>query len=498
MALRPVLVLVAAALVLGAGLALWLRRRGYFSVRAVRREFRARVDRFKRVGKGHVRRELLADPEVAHAVHAHVRATGESPQRAWARVRHYVEEIVPHFNLLSYYRLGYGVSRLLIPLFYKVSVGYEARAALDAIPRDSVVLYLMNHRSNADYVVVAYVLSGRVAISYAVGEWARVWPLEAVFKSFGSYFVRRRYREPLYHAVLERYVQLITRHGVTQGIFIEGGLTRDGRLREPKLGLLDYLLRVKREPGFTRPLHVIPVAINFDRVLEDRSLLREIQSEDERLTRGEQAREVVSYVVKVSLRFLLRRARRYGRAAVNFGAPLDVDAWLRARPGVLDLPRAERLPVLAEFAREVLARIAAVMPVTAVPLCCAALLRHPSAAITRGEWAALVDGLRERLRAAGAHVVGDERASGEILERALVMLTLRRVVFPEGEGAFRVDRGQELLVRYYANSIEHFLEPAPGTAAAQAGGADAARATGAPPAAAAARGVPGAPAGGAA
>ena len=58
-------------------------------------------------------------------------------------------------------------------------------------------------------------LSGRVAISYAVGEWARVFPLEYVFKSFGSYFIRRRYREPLYHTVLERYVQLITRHGVT-------------------------------------------------------------------------------------------------------------------------------------------------------------------------------------------------------------------------------------------------------------------------------------------
>lgn len=478
MTLRAVLILAGAALALGAVLALWLRGRGYFSVRAVRREFRARIDRFKRVGKSHVRRELLADAEVARAVHAHVAATGESPGRAWARVNTYVEEIVPHFKLLSYYRFGYGVSRLLIPLFYKVSVGYEARAALDAIPRDSIVLYLMNHRSNADYVVVAYVLSGRVAISYAVGEWARIWPLEAVFKSFGSYFVRRRYREPLYHAVLERYVQLITRHGVTQGIFIEGGLTRDGRFREPKLGLLDYLLRVKREPGFTRPLHVIPVAINFDRVLEDRSLLREIQSEDQRLSRGEQVREVASYVVKVSLRFVLRRARRYGRAAVNFGAPLDVDAWLRARPGVLDLPRAERLPQLAEFAREVMARIAAVMPVTAVPLACAALLRHPSAAITLREWEALVASLRERLRAAGAHVVGDERTSAEILERALVMLTLRRVVFPEGGGSFRVDRSQELLLRYYANSIEHFFEPAVGAAGRQAAGTPGAQAGG--------------------
>jgi glycerol-3-phosphate O-acyltransferase len=459
MALRPLLVAAlaaAGAAALLVTLVLW--RRGFFSARAVRREFRARVDRFKRVGKGHVRRQLLADARVAEAVREHAREVGESEARAWARVRTYVEEIVPHFNLLSYYRLGYGVARLLIPLFYKVSVGYEARAELDALPRDASVIYLMNHRSNADYVVVAYVLSGRVAISYAVGEWARVWPLEAVFKSFGSYFVRRRYREPLYHAVLERYVQLITKNGVTQGIFLEGGLTRDGRFREPKLGLLDYLLRVKRDPDFTRPLRIVPVAINFDRVLEDRSLLREVQREDERLTRLEQLREVASYVLKVSLRFVLRRARRYGRAAVNFGAPFDVDAWLGAHPGVLDLPRPERLARLDELARQVMARIAAVMPVTPVPLACAALLATEGEHVTRAVWEQALERVRAGLRAAGAHVVGDERSADELLERALVMLTLRRVVFPEGDG-FRVDRRQELLLRYYANSIAHFLEP---------------------------------------
>ena len=106
----------------------------------------------------------------------------------------------------------------------------EDPAAFDRLPRDAVLVYLMNHRSNADYVLVSYALAGQVAISYAVGEWARAFPLEYLFKAFGSYFVRRRYREPLYHTVLERYVQLITREGVTQGIFLEGGLTRDGRL----------------------------------------------------------------------------------------------------------------------------------------------------------------------------------------------------------------------------------------------------------------------------
>ena len=440
----------------------WRHAWGWRGMRAVRRRFPARIDRYAHAGRARIRATLLADPEVAAAVGAHVSATGESVEATWARVEEYVDEIVPSFNLLAYYRLGYGVARILLPLLYKVSVGHEPRAALNAIPRDSVVVYLMNHRSNADYVLVAF-LSGRVAVSYAVGEWARVWPLETLFKSFGSYFVRRRYPEALYHKVLERYVQLITRHGVTQGVFVEGGLSRDGAFRPPKLGLLDYLARVKCDPGFDRPVFFVPVAINYDRVLEDRSLLRELQAPEERLRRRDQLAEVASYVLKVCARFLLRRARRYGRACVNFGEPVSLDEWLARHPGVLALPRDARLSQLAGLADEVMARIAAVMPVTAVAMACASLLQDGRDSITRAEWESRLADLRFVLRGAEAHVVGGERSSADTLDRALVMLTLRRVVAPEGAG-FRVDRSQEPLLRYYANSIAHFL-PAPASTA---------------------------------
>ncbi len=422
----------------------------------IKRRFGDDIHTFKFTHRDVIQRELLADAAIAEAVRRHVAETGESEAVAWARVREYLDEIVPSFSLLTYYRLGYNVARLLIQALYKVSIGYEAREALNAIPRTSDVVYLMNHRSNADYVVVAYALTGEVAISYAVGEWARVWPLETLFKRFGAYFVRRGFREALYHKVLERYVQLITRNGVPQGIFLEGGLSRDGRFREPKLGILDAIVRVKAEPGFDRALTIIPVAINYDRVLEDRTLLRELQAPETRPSRFAQMREVGSYLVKVSLRFLLRRARRYGRACVNFGAPMRVDDWLARHPGVLLLPREERLAKLRTLADEVMARIAAVMPVTAVALACAALVRTTGERVSRAGWEAQMDALRERTRAAGAHVIGDERATSEILERALVMLELRRIVAPDGDG-FRVDRGQELLLRYYANSIEHFL-----------------------------------------
>ena len=139
--------------------------------------------------------------------------------------------IAPFFNILAYHSFGYAVSRALLNFFYRVSAEYVSPAAAAELPRDSIVIYLMNHRSNADYVLVGYVLSGRVAISYAVGEWARIWPLQQLIRSMGAYFVRRNSNSPIYRRVLERYVHMATEAGVAQAMYPEGGLSRDGRLR---------------------------------------------------------------------------------------------------------------------------------------------------------------------------------------------------------------------------------------------------------------------------
>src|SRR4051812_36110236 len=132
---------------------------------------RARVDRFKLASRKHVRAELLADDEIRRAIVEHARETGISEAAAARRASEYVEEIVPFFNVIAYFQVGYRVSRAVLNFFYKVTVEFEDRGAIQRLRKDAVLVYLMNHRSNADYVLVGYALSGQVAISYAVGEW---------------------------------------------------------------------------------------------------------------------------------------------------------------------------------------------------------------------------------------------------------------------------------------------------------------------------------------
>jgi len=433
--------------------------------------FRARVDRYKFAEKQQIIDELLGDPAIVTAVAQHVADGQNSTDATWARVRRYLDEIVPQFNVLAYYRLGYGIANAVLRVFWKVTVESASPGAVARLPRNAIVVYLINHRSNADYILVAYALTGRVSISYAVGEWARTFPLEFLFKRFGSYFIRRGYREALYHTVLERYVQHITAHGVTQGIFPEGGLTRDGRLRPGKIGLLDYLLGTGRDAAFRDRLVLVPVALNYDRVLEDRTLLRELRLRVEREQFGGEARvrrsrwtqlaEVLRFVLWNAARAVSGRWRRYGRAAVIVGDPVPLASWFaeehaRAGGDLFARPREERLARVQILCDVMLARIGAIVPVTPVPLACAAIQSFDADVISREQLLARMSEMRDVLLELNGCVLRHDRDIGETFDVAYRMLRMRRVLSRHGETYIVLEHGREL-VSYYANSIAHLL-----------------------------------------
>ncbi len=431
--------------------------------------FRARVDRYKFAQKQQTITEIIAEPTIAEAVRAHATKAGESEERTWQRVRHYLDEIVPQFNVLAYYKLGYSVANVALRLFWKASVQSATPNAVSQLRKDAIVVYLINHRSNADYILVAWALAGSVSISYAVGEWARAFPLEFLFKRFGSYFIRRGYRETLYHTVLEQYVMHITQRGVTQGIFPEGGLTRDGRLRSGKVGLLDYLIGAGRDPEFRSRLHLVPVALNYDRVLEDRTLLRELRlraapsgaTRDNSAQRWQQFSEVTRFVGWNMLRLITGRWRRYGRAAVIVGDPVPLEQWFRdenslAGGDLFALPREQRLGRVQALCDDMLQRIGAIIPVTPVPLACAAIQSFDGDVISRTQLLDRMAEMRDVLTELNARELRGDREIGETFDIAYRMLRMRHVLSRHGDSYVVLSHGREL-VSYYANSIAHLL-----------------------------------------
>lgn len=424
--------------------------------------FRARVDRFKLIRHRDVRDALVADPTLRRTL-ADTAEQDEDPDLRFipsdveARVDHYLREIIPRFSVLSYFRIGYVLARLVVRALYFVDVDPADMDRLSALLKDRnrTVLFLINHRSNMDFVLLALVFAQRVALSYAVGEWARVWPLEPLFKSFGSYFIRRGERDPHYHAVLSRYVQYVTAHGVTQGVFPEGGLSRDGALRPAKVGLLDSMVQAKADAGFQRELLIVPVSITYDRVLEDETLMLEAFGsrpavwERRRLLR-KQARSVARYLFSQVHLFVLERQRKFGNAAVRVGQPISVDAWLRENPGWLTMDRAVRKPALQGLADRVMAEISRNLCVLPAPVLASVL--HERRALPVDEARALFEARVADVRGRGARMWVGHRRVKDPFRMALTMFQ-RRGVVTVVEGALVVREDARALMEYYARGL---------------------------------------------
>jgi glycerol-3-phosphate O-acyltransferase len=434
---------------------------------------RIHVDRFKLKGRhAAIELEVFGTREVVDAIRAYAKEHHCSIEEATRQARTYLREIVPKFNLLAYYRVGAPLARAIMHFLYRPVVEHKTLHDFNArAPKNAVVVYLINHRSNADYVLVAHMLFKFVSLSYAVGEWARVWPLNHLFKWFGGYFIRRRYREPLYHAILSSFVSTITKNGVTQGVFIEGGLTRDGAFQKPKLGMLDYIVAGKRDAGFSAPLFLIPTAINYDRVLEDRNLTEELVGKEDRRTKGDKLQTTIDFLFKNLLRSVLKRFKCYGYAVVTFGNPIAVDDFVHEHPAILDPAYEGRKAALTDLAELVMTEISNALPITPVTLLARIFADHSNEPQTDTE---IIDAIGRYQYTWRDRVWLLREKTGEAIWRAArPVVELRHLIQPaerwrsdlfEGSGVPVIEEAwqwnpREILLRdYYANSLMTFAE----------------------------------------
>jgi glycerol-3-phosphate O-acyltransferase len=407
---------------------------------------------FQRTRRQALIHRLLTDPKVQDAAAQFSREHRQPLPRVLKSVETYAREIVPAFNAYLYFRTGYWLGRRVAQLLYRVRIGYVDSAGLERIDPDATVVCVMNHRSNMDYVLAGFLAADQAALSYAVGEWARIWPLSALIRAMGAYFVRRNSRDELYRRVLERYIAMATEAGVPQAVYPEGGLTRDGRMREPKLGVIDYMLRGFRING-DRDLVFVPLGLNYDRVLEDRSLLFEGKPSGSTRALWNTFRFVAH---NLSL-MLHSEWHRFGYACVNFGTPISMREYCRTR-GIdfQALSGEERRAAMAQLGRELMDAVGRIVPVLPVPLMASIFVAHPQRALSALELKAEVGRLLARLEAAGAHVYIPRGDLDYALSVGLRMLTLRRLV-EEDDGLFRAREPELPLLAYYANSIAHLI-----------------------------------------
>jgi glycerol-3-phosphate O-acyltransferase len=304
-------------------------------------------------------------------------------------------------------------------------------------------------------------------LSYAVGEWAQIWPLNTLIRSMGAFFIRRNSDDPLYRRMVARYVAMATHAGVVQAVFPEGGLSRDGRLQKPKLGLIAYMVQ-GFDPGGARDLVFVPVGINYDRVLEDRNLTAAA-----RLAPGQQPRFAFNpmvfarYIGKMLMRKATGRWYKNGYACVSFGEPVSLRAHLAAREVDLRaLDEATRQGEITRLGERLIVAIGDAVPALPVPLVATVLLDAGQALTAfelKGRVAALMRHLAER-----GHYVHIPRSDHDYaIDVGVRLLTMRRLVIATGD-LLAANPAEQVILAYYANSIRHLLADVSVEAAASA------------------------------
>ncbi len=399
--------------------------------------------------------QLIFDDKVVAAIREYAHENNMPTEVAQAKAYDYASEIAPTFNAYIYFRFGYWLAKKLGRLIYRVRVGFYDHNQLKDIPDRAGVVFVMNHRSNMDYVLVSFLVAEKTALSYAVGEWARIWPLQTLIKSMGAFFVRRNSRNNLYRRVLERYVNLSTRAGVCQAVFPEGGLSRDGKIREAKLGFMDYMLR-DYHPNIDRDIVFVPVGINYDRVIEDKSLIRRLDNDAPRRSGW--------FIIKTSTRFFLKtimmkrkaRWRRFGYASVNFGKPISAREYcLEEDIDFSQLEAGPRFQCIEKLAKNLMQEITHVIPILPVALMAEIILLNRQQEKSELELKSEAMIRIRQLEQLGAPIDISSSAFEHVITTALDMLTGRGFV-DLSNGLYQANPGAIIELEYYANSIIHW------------------------------------------
>lgn len=337
-----------------------------------------------------------------------------------------------------------------------VTVDAHGAGMLKRLVKDDPVVLVPSHKSHADYMILSYVLyhqDMQVPI-VAAGDNLSFFPMGYAFRRMGAFFIRRSFRgDLLYTLVLERYIRNMIKAGHTVEFFIEGGRSRTGRVLRPKLGILTMVVR-SWESGATDDVWLSPISINYEKVIEEKSYIRELEG-------GKKEAESARSLLKV-FRVL---AKRYGRVFVEFAEPISLKTSFGCDgPTFAAKPEAERRAAIKALGDHIANGINGVSVVTPSQIVAAALLAHGKRGMIHSTLVETATFLLDFVKAAGVRHSpmlgpGPERGFDLALQGFLAEKVISRGE-EEGEAWYVIDDDQRIALDFYKNMVLHFFAPA--------------------------------------
>jgi glycerol-3-phosphate O-acyltransferase len=331
---------------------------------------------------------------------------------------------------------------------YDLLIDEEGLAALRALDEQHSLVFLIAHRSYLDeWVVPPALMTFGVRAPFGVaGANLNFFPLGTVARRTGIVHIRRATSDvPVYRFALRTFIAHLVSTRANLIWSIEGGRTRTGKLRPPRLGLMSYV--VEAAAHVAEDVQLVPVSIIYDQLPG---------SEVELMTSEARGHSKTPENARWFFGYLRGLRRRLGRIYVDFGEPIA----LKTRLAELTAEDPSGTHTVERVALEVCHRINVATPVTPTAAVCIALLAADRA-LTLDEILATVEPLADYLRARGTPTAGaamlTDRAT---LRRAAQDLVNSGVLTSHSTGAstvWVVGARQHLTAAMYRNSAIHAL-----------------------------------------
>jgi glycerol-3-phosphate O-acyltransferase len=353
-------------------------------VRKVRRSILLFLYREERVVEGptllprhRVQEIVLSHPAVTAAIEQRALAKRTAPEVARLEAERSFREIAAHMNSTLLALLNFVVTGIFKRMFASIEEqGLEKTASY--AKRHPVVL-VPSHRSYFDFLVLSWLFYAHhlVPPHIAARDNMAFGPFGIIFRRAGAFFLRKSFDDPLYKEVFRRYVNWLVKEGFTQEFFIEGGRSRTGKMLSPRLGMLTWNVEAFVASN-RRDLFFVPVAISYERLVEESSMIEELEG-------GEKKPESMLGLVRAR-KYL---QRRFGSVFVNFGEPISLAQALEGRRGCFaslsEEGEPERRALVERLGNELAERINWAMVANSTSVVAAALLGERRRGMFRGE-----------------------------------------------------------------------------------------------------------------
>ena len=360
---------------------------------------------------------VLARDDVARYLRG---GNGQTELQARERIHAYLDEL----RTTQRYPIYRALKHPLYPILRKIDRVEERVDLAQRATRAGRVIYVSNHKSHLDYLVEPLVLDDNGVRPPVIAAGINLFggPLGLIHRHVtGAIPIRRNTKDPAYLVTLKAYVaELLQRHDLL--FYIEGGRSYSGELKAPKTGLIHAALQADRSNAV-----ILPMAVAYDLVLEDRILAREALQKRKRMFTQEVAE-------------MIRHAVGYrSRAFVTIGNPIPLASF---NPG-----SRRDLVTLAHQVHEAIGRLYKVLPTALV-----ASAMRPQ--ITRRDLEARISDVIGALDSEGANLALRDAAAAT--DEGVTRLIERAVIVEVGN---RVRVRDRLALRYYARTIQHLLRP---------------------------------------